>query len=160
MRTPLALALLIAALAVPDAHAHSPLAKKTPAPANAQQKIFGIAGNPAKIDRTVVVSMSDTMRFTPSKISVKLGETVKFVVKNEGRLLHEIVIGTMKELTEHAELMKKHPAMEHDEPYMAHVASAQTGEVVWQFNRAGEFNFACLIAGHFEAGMVGTISVK
>jgi plastocyanin len=27
------------------------------------------------------------------------------------------------------------------------------------FNRPGEFDFACLIAGHYQAGMVGKITV-
>jgi uncharacterized cupredoxin-like copper-binding protein len=50
--------------------------------------------------------------------------------------------------------------MEHDEPYMAHVAPGKTDTIVWQFTRAGEFHFGCLVPGHFEAGMVGTITVK
>jgi uncharacterized cupredoxin-like copper-binding protein len=70
------------------------------------------------------------------------------------------VIGTERELKEHAALMQKFPKMEHDEPYMAHVAPGRTGEIVWLFNRAGEFEFACLIPGHFEAGMVGKIKVS
>jgi uncharacterized cupredoxin-like copper-binding protein len=73
--------------------------------------------------------------------------------------MHEMVIGTMPELKEHAELMKKHPGMEHDEPYMAHVAPGKTETMVWQFTKAGEFNFGCLVPGHFEAGMVGQIRV-
>jgi uncharacterized cupredoxin-like copper-binding protein len=39
------------------------------------------------------------------------------------------------------------------------VDAGQSGEIVWTFNRVGEFEFACLIAGHFQAGMVGTITV-
>ena len=73
--------------------------------------------------------------------------------------MHEIVIGTREELAAHAELMKKHPGMQHDEPYMAHVPPGKQGDVVWLFNRAGDFEFACLIAGHFEAGMRGTLRV-
>jgi uncharacterized cupredoxin-like copper-binding protein len=55
--------------------------------------------------------------------------------------------------------MIKFPTMEHDEPYMAHVAPGKTGEIIWTFNRAGQFEFACLIAGHYQAGMVGKIMV-
>ena len=90
---------------------------------------------------------------------MKQGETVKFVVRNDGRQMHEFVIGTKKENDAHAELMLKHPGMEHDEPYMAHVAPGKTGEIVWAFNRRGDFDFACLIAGHYQAGMVGKIKV-
>jgi uncharacterized cupredoxin-like copper-binding protein len=74
--------------------------------------------------------------------------------------MHEIVIGTRAELEAHAEMMKKHPNMEHDEPYMAHVSPGQRGDIVWTFNRAGDFEFACLLPGHFEAGMRGTIRVR
>jgi uncharacterized cupredoxin-like copper-binding protein len=100
------------------------------------------------------------MRFAPDTLEVKRGETVRFVVRNRGKLMHEMVIGTMDELKEHAALMKKFPEMEHDEPYMAHVQPGKSEEIVWLFNRAGEFNYACLAAGHFEAGMVGKLIVK
>ena len=100
------------------------------------------------------------MRFTPDRLQFKQGETVRLRIRNEGKLMHEFVIGTKKELDAHAEMMIKHPGMEHDEPYMAHVAPGQTGEIVWTFNRAGEFDFACLIAGHYQAGMVGKILVE
>jgi len=154
-------ALLTAALFAMPVYAHSDKPhKNSTTPVKAEQKPFGIAGDPAKTTRTIRFSMIDAMRFDPSKIEVKQGETVTFVVKNNGKLMHEMVIGTMTDLTEHAELMKKHPGMEHDEPYMVHVAPGKTETIVWQFNRPGEFNFACLIAGHFEAGMVGSISVK
>ena len=103
--------------------------------------------------------MTDAMRFTPDKITVKQGEIVRFVVANKGRMLHEIVIGTPEKLMEHAALMRKFPGMQHDAPYMAHVPPGKTGEIVWNFNRPGTFEFACLIAGHFEAGMRGTLTV-
>ena len=100
------------------------------------------------------------MRFTPDRIAVKLGETVRFVVRNEGKQLHEFVIGTRQENEAHAALMTKFPEMEHDEPWMAHVKPGATQEVVWQFNRPGEFHYACLVAGHFEAGMIGKVIVR
>jgi uncharacterized cupredoxin-like copper-binding protein len=49
--------------------------------------------------------------------------------------------------------------MEHSEPYMAHVAPGKTGEIIWTFNKPGNFDFACLIAGHYQVGMVGQITV-
>ena len=79
---------------------------------------------------------------------------------NDGKVMHEMVIGRMKELKEHAELMRKFPNMEHDEPYMAHVAPGKLGEIVWQFTQPGEFHYACLIPGHMEAGMIAKITVK
>ncbi len=125
-----------------------------------EQKAWGIAGAANAVKRTIDVGMSDDMRFTPARIDVKRGETIRFVLRNNGKLMHEFVIGTKKELDEHAALMVKFPNMEHDEPYMAHVAPGQTGEIVWNFNRAGAFDFACLIAGHYQAGMTGKIEVS
>jgi uncharacterized cupredoxin-like copper-binding protein len=125
-----------------------------------EQKPWGIAGDARAAGRTVVVRMTDAMRFTPDFIEVRLGQTLRLDLRNDGRMLHEMVIGTAQELREHAELMKKFPNMEHDEPWMAHVAPGQRGRIVWTFNRPGEFEFACLIAGHYEAGMRGRILVR
>lgn len=120
---------------------------------------FGMEGDPKHVARTIVIEMRDTMRFKPSQIQVKQGETIKFVVKNKGKALHELVLGTMDELKAHGELMKKNPGMEHDEPYMAHVKPGAKAEMVWQFTNAGEFHFGCLLPGHLEAGMTGKITV-
>lgn len=124
-----------------------------------EQKEWGIAGDAKAVKRIIQVKMLDTMRFEPNRIAIKQGETVKFVVRNNGAMLHEFVIGTKKENDEHAALMVKFPNMEHDEPYMAHVGPGKSGEIIWTFNRPGEFDFACLIAGHYQAGMVGKITV-
>jgi len=128
-------------------------------PAKKEQKDWGIAGDAGQAKRSIDVGMSDNMRFTPDRIAVKVGETVRFVVSNNGKQMHEFVIGTQAENAKHAELMLKFPNMEHDEPYMAHVPPGKTGQIVWTFNRGGEFEFACLIAGHYQAGMVGTVYV-
>ena len=124
-----------------------------------EQTDWGIAGKPAWVTRTVQIDMTDAMRFTPDKITVKQGEIVRFVVTNKGRMLHEMVIGTPEKLMEHAALMRKFPGMQHAAPYMTHVPPGKTGEIVWNFNRPGTFEFACLIAGHYEAGMRGTLNV-
>jgi len=128
--------------------------------APAEQKPWGIAGAAQNVQRTIEVRMTDDMRFAPHAIEVALGETVRLVAVNAGQVLHEIVIGTPEELKAHAEMMQKFPNMAHDEPYMAHVDPGQRGEIVWTFNRPGAFQFACLIPGHFEAGMVGHITVR
>jgi uncharacterized cupredoxin-like copper-binding protein len=121
---------------------------------------FGKPGDPAKVSRTVAVDMTDAMRFTPASITVKKGETVRFVVKNSGRLKHEMVLGTVKDLRQHAALMKKFPEMEHEDPNQVSVDPGKTGGLVWQFTRVGIFDFACLQPGHFDAGMRGKIAVK
>jgi uncharacterized cupredoxin-like copper-binding protein len=121
---------------------------------------FGQEGNPRKVMKIIKVDMTDDMRFTPANVTVKRGETVRFVVRNDGKVLHEMVLGTMQAIKEHAELMKKFPGMEHADANMAHVKPGKSGEIVWQFTKAGEFQFACLQPGHYEAGMVGRVVVK
>jgi uncharacterized cupredoxin-like copper-binding protein len=140
------------------AHEKSPHTAKTAAVVK-EQKDWGIAGDVKSVKRTITLTMGDNMRFTPDKLQIKQGETIRFVVKNQGKMLHEMVIGTKKELDAHAALMVKFPNMEHDEPYMAHVAAGKSQNLIWTFNRPGEFEFACLIAGHYQAGMVGKITV-
>jgi uncharacterized cupredoxin-like copper-binding protein len=132
---------------------------RKPAVVKKEQKPWGIAGDARKVTRTIEVEMRDDMRFSPDRIRVTKGETIRFVHRNAGKVMHEFVLGTRAELDQHAEMMKKFPGMEHDEPYMAHVAPGKTGEVIWTFNRAGEFEFACLLPGHYEAGMVGKVAV-
>jgi uncharacterized cupredoxin-like copper-binding protein len=133
---------------------------QTDAPVVLEQKDWGIAGNPKAAVRTIEFRMGDAMRFTPATLQVRRGETLRLRVRNDGRLMHEYVIGTPAENAKHAELMVKFPNMEHDEPYMAHVPPGQTRDIVWTFNRAGTFEFACLIAGHYGAGMKGSITVE
>ncbi len=153
---------LVAAVAGPvhahgDKHDARPVAK---ALVKAEQKPFGIAGDPRQVSRTIVMDMTDEMRFFPAMLNLRVGDTIRFKLKNGGKTMHEMVIGTLPDLEEHAALMRKFPDMEHDEPYMAHVKPGTTQDLVWRFNRPGEFHYACLIAGHFEAGMVGKVIVR
>ena len=120
---------------------------------------LGKPGDPKKVSRTVEITMSDAMRFTPASVAAKRNETIRFVLKNEGKLKHEMVLGTIKELKEHAALMLKFPEMEHADPNQASVEPGKTGELIWQFTKAGTFDFACLQAGHYEAGMTGQVMV-
>ncbi len=121
---------------------------------------FGKPGELKDVTKTIEVSMGDNMRFTPDKITVKQGETVRFVVKNTGSGPHEMILGTADELREHAEMMKKMPNMKHSDPSMVRVEAGNTGEIIWNFDLAGEFQFACLIPGHSEAGMKGVLVVN
>lgn len=120
-------------------------------------------GKPASVgeaSRTIEIDMGDDMRFKPERIEIKQGETIRFVVRNQGRLQHEIVLGTLAELQEHAKLMARFPEMEHDDPNAVSVAPGKTGEFAWTFTKGGRFNFACLVPGHFETGMKGRIVVR
>lgn len=147
---------------MPAAHGHGSAhdaRKHLPPNLEPVEKAFGRTGDPKKVTRTVRISGSDAMRFSPAELTVRQGETIRFVVRNEGKVMHELVLGTLKELEQHAEWMRRFPNMEHEEPYMVHLAPGQSGEVIWQFTRPGEFHFGCLVPGHFEAGMKGRIRV-
>ncbi len=120
---------------------------------------IGKPGVAARVNRTITIDMSDNMRYTPTEIQAKQGETIRFVVKNIGKVKHELSLGTQQELLEHLEQMKKFPDMEHDEPSKVTLAPGKQGEIVWQFTKAGTVNFACLMPGHYEAGMKGAIKV-
>jgi uncharacterized cupredoxin-like copper-binding protein len=128
--------------------------------ATAAETDFGRPVDPRKAKRTIDIDMSDAMRFTPAKLAIRRGESIRFLVRNSGRTPHEMVLGTMKELREHAAIMKKFPEMEHEEPHMAHVKPGATETIGWQFTRAGTFYYGCLVPGHLEAGMVGRITVR
>lgn len=135
-------------------------AKATKSGAAREQTAWGVAGERRQVVRTVRIDALDTMRFKPDRLEIIEGQTLRIVVTNRGRMMHELVIGTKEELDQHAEQMLKHPNMEHDEPHMAHVPPGGRGEIIWRFNRTGKFMFACLIAGHYQAGMIGHILVR
>lgn len=119
----------------------------------------GEPGQAAQATRTIRIGMTDAMRFTPAAIETRQGETVRFAVKNSGRVKHELVLGTEQKLKEHAELMWKNPEMEHADPGMVTVAPGMTGELVWRFTHSGRVHFACLQPGHYDAGMMGRVRV-
>jgi len=121
---------------------------------------IGQPGDAGQVTRTIEVDMDDRMRFTPADIHVDKGETVRFLLKNSGQLPHEMVIGSMAELQAHAEEMRQMPhAAPHAEPNMLTLEPGQRGSLVWQFDQAGTVDYACLIPGHSEAGMVGRVLV-
>lgn len=163
--TGIALRAVLASLAIgvgSTAFAHTGDTHQKPkeeASISAEHHAFGKQGDPRKATRTIAIDMTDMMHFGPSDITIKEGETVKFVVTNKGKMMHEMVLGTMKELKAHGEMMKKFPGMEHDEPYMSHVSPGKMDEMTWHFTQAGDFYYACLIPGHLEAGMLGKIKV-
>ncbi len=123
----------------------------------------GEPGDPKKPARIIQVTMGEMdgkMMFMPAKVEVKKGEQVKFVLRNNGELDHEFILATTAENLKHGEAMKKNPDMEHDDPNGKRLAPKKADEIVWKFTKAGEFEYGCLIPGHREAGMIGTIIVK
>ena len=155
--------LLLAASALPAVALGDPAGRHARGPSvtsgDAAETTFGRPAYPRKATRTIRIEMSDTMRFSPSQLKLEQGDAVRFIVKNSGKVLHEMVLGTEQELREHAALMRKFPGMEHDEAHMVHVRPGRSRSFAWQFTQAGEFRYGCLIPGHFEAGMVGSITV-
>jgi len=126
---------------------HKVETKKGDVQAGGHSAAIGNPGDPGKVTRSIQVEMNDTMRFKPANIKVKRSETIRFIVRNTGKLKHEMVLGTIEELMEHAD------------PNQVTVDPGKTGELVWQFTKAGTFDFACLVPGHFEAGMFGKVRV-
>ena len=123
----------------------------------------GEPGDAKKPARTVLVTMRESdgkMLFIPDHIEVTKGEQIKFVIRNSGSLDHEFVLANTADNLKHAELMKKFPDMEHDDPNAKRVAPDKTDSIVWKFSKAGTFEYSCLIPGHRESGMIGTVVVK
>lgn len=119
---------------------------------------IGKPGDPAKITRTIEITAVEN-RFRPSEIKVKQGETIRFVVKNEGEKQHEMVIDTMANLKQHAKLKRSHPDMKHEEFNLVDVPPGEQKELIWQFTEGGVIDFACGYPGHFK-GMRGKINVE
>jgi putative spermidine/putrescine transport system substrate-binding protein len=120
---------------------------------------IGQPGEPGQVSRTVTMTMSDNMRFTPDHIEARKGETIRFVLQNTGRLRHELVLGDPEALRRHAAMMQAMPDMQHSGPNMASLAPGEHGELLWKFTRSGIVTFACLQSGHMEAGMKGAVAV-
>ena len=120
----------------------------------------GDAKKPARLVQVTMAERDGKMVFIPDRIEVRRGEQIKFAMRNNGELDHELVLATLQENLKHAIDMQKNPDMEHDDPNAKRLAPKKTGEIVWQFTKAGEFDFSCLIPGHREAGMTGKIIVK
>lgn len=131
--------------------------------ANAHEKHSGYSagepGNPKQPSRKIVILMSE-MDYTPSKIDVKRGEQIRFVIRNVGSESHEFLLASTADNLKHAEAMKKNPDMEHDEPNGLKLAAKKSGEVLWKFTKAGTFEYSCLIPTHREFGMIGKVVVK
>jgi uncharacterized cupredoxin-like copper-binding protein len=127
------------------------------------QSLAGEPGREADVTRTIEVTMEETddgkMLYRPAAIEVKAGQTVRLAVRNAGETEHEFVLDTHDEIMAHKMAMEESPAMRHDEPNSVRLAPGQSGNIVWRFTAAGTLTFACLIPGHFEAGMRGDVTV-
>ena len=123
----------------------------------------GEPGDPKRPARKIAVTASDAggqMRFAPQRIEVAKGDQILFAITNAGVLAHEFVIGSRSENAAHARMMAEMPGMTHNDPNAVTVAPGQSASLLWRFSSGGAFEYACLIPGHYEAGMHGSVSVK
>jgi uncharacterized cupredoxin-like copper-binding protein len=129
----------------------------------AEETAYGKPGDPKKPARIVQIVMREAdgkMLFLPDKLKVRKGEQIRFQLRNNGEIDHEFVVGTLEENLKHMKEMEKNPDMEHDDPNAKRLKPKTTGDIVWQFTKAGTFDFSCMIPGHRESGMFGTIVVE
>lgn len=145
---------------------------------------IGEPGVKSKVSRTVVIKIQDNF-YEPETVEVKKGETIRFVLKNSGELLHEFNIGTasmhdnhqkeMAKMAEHGMLTATSvnhkmmnmdhskmgmPSMKHDDPNAVLLEPGKSGELIWKFTNNAKLEFACNLPGHYEAGMVGYINFR
>ncbi|MCZ4093772.1 cupredoxin domain-containing protein [Sinorhizobium psoraleae] len=149
--------LLVAALATPA------LASGNHAGGHGKAMAVGEPGKRANAAQSIQVTMNETddgkMIFTPSTFKVRKGQTVRFAIKNAGELDHEFVLDQEDKIVEHRAMMEKFPEMEHDDPNAIRLAAGESGEIIWKFTNGGTFKIACLVPGHYDAGMHGDVTV-
>lgn len=111
--------------------------------------------------RIINVSMKDTMRFefAPSLDTLKDGEVVEFVIRNDGRIAHEFSIGNSDDQVAHAEMMRRMPNMKHKDPNTVAPEPGQTSRIRWKFSGEDTVVFSCNIPCHFEAGMGHSVKI-
>lgn len=152
----------IIALAL-SAIASAALASGTHEGGHHHEFVVGKPGKASKVTQTIEITMKETddgkMVFEPGAIQVKKGETVRFSIRNVGELEHEFVLDGERQIAEHKAMMEKFPEMEHDDPNAIRLAAGKSGEIIWHFSKDGTFKFACLVPGHYEAGMHGDVTV-
>ncbi|HRN87385.1 MAG TPA: cupredoxin family protein [Hyphomicrobium sp.] len=125
--------------------------------------VAGEPGDPSKPARTIELNMiegSGTMSYSVDRVEVKKGEQIRFRITNAGELGHEFMLDSIERNARHKIEMQKNPEMEHDDPNGVRLEPGKVSEILWKFENEGTFEFACLIPGHYEAGMHGTVVVK
>ena len=142
-----------------------PVARPAPVYATADGDVFsaGEPRDPAKPARVVNVTMRDAdgkLVFDPTLVKVRLAEQIRFVVTNAGQLDHEFFLGSPDEISKHEDMMKKTPDMEHNDANVIRLKPGTTKELLWQFTKAGNIEYACLLPGHREVGMHGQVVVE
>lgn len=149
-------------LAHPDHDQDSPLGRKgiISMPPPSAEKSYGRPGANSEITRSIGIDINDKMRVTPTEISVKPGETIKFVVKNSAKTPQRMALGTASELKERIATLKQFPKMEMNQPNLVQVLPGESAELVWQFTQVGTFNYGCTAPACLDAGAIGKIVVN
>ena len=163
MKAGIFLATSIAAALLAGTAAAGPGHKPGEGHSHTEDTAYGAPGDPKKPARIIQIVFREDdgkMLFMPDKLKFKKGEQVRFQLRNNGAIDHEFVVGTVEENLKHMKDMEKNPDMEHDEPSKLSLAPGKQGEIIWQFTKAGTVNFACLMPGHYEAGMKGAVKVS
>jgi uncharacterized cupredoxin-like copper-binding protein len=163
MRLQTLLAFLLAAGLFSGAAMAGPGHKPGEAHSHPEETAYGKPGDPKKPARVVQIVMREAdgkMLFIPDKLRIRKGEQIRFQLRNNGEIDHEFVVATLEDNLKHMKEMEKNPDMEHDDPNAKRLKPKTSGEIVWQFTKAGTFDFSCMIPGHRQSGMFGTIIVE
>ena len=120
---------------------------------------FGEPGDPAKADRTITIKARE-MAYDLSTLTIRAGETIKFVLVNEGTQSHELGIGDAEYFAAHRKMMASMKMDHGDMPNMTVAEMGETKSFAWTFTKPGAFEFSCSMPGHAELGMVGKIVVQ
>jgi len=144
-------------------HGHGDMMTDGDSDHHADMMAIGRPSDPENVTRVIEIKMMETedgdMIFEPSVLEITQGETIKFAIENIGEQEHEFVMDTMASVTEHKALMEEFPFMEHDDPNAVRLLPGEKAEIIWSFVNDGDFEFACLIPGHYESGMHGPLAV-
>jgi len=110
-------------------------------------------------DRVVEV-IADDFSFEPSSFEASIGETVTFRVTNVGAIEHEFRLSTVHGVEDHlAGAHEDHGDAEEEDPLVL-VAPGETADLTVTFDEPTTFEIvACLLEGHYEAGMFAEFDV-
>ena len=142
--------------------------------------MIGEKGDPTEVSKVIIVKMYDNY-YEPSKFEIKKNQTIKFIVYNYGKFVHEFNIATRQMHLKHQsemmkmveneillvdridkekmkKLSKKDHSMSHSHSNSVLLEPNQSAEIIWKFNTEAELEAACNVPGHFEAGMIAKIN--
>ena len=143
-------------------------------------KVIGVKGNEGDVDRIIKVSMYDNY-YQPNKFKVNKNETIKFIVSNKGKLVHEFNIASKEMHLKHQpemmkmveneilladkidkkkmkEISKKDHLMAHKHSNSVLLSPGESADLIWKFTNTIDIEAACNVPGHYELGMIAKIN--